>query len=126
MDSGLLASLGPGMTHKDPHAHRLPATLHAAGTAQGRPGKVTVDLDSDGNPNYLLNPLLADLPAHIRMMDAAGIDAGVLSCGLGFDQPDLAICRAINDRMREAEKAHPGRFIGLAHVPALKRRRRRR
>ena len=38
----------------------------------------------------------------------------------GFDQPDLAICRLINDRMREAEKAHPGRFIGLAHVPALK------
>ncbi len=50
----------------------------------------------------------------------AGIDAGVLTCGSGFDQPDLAICRLINDRMREAEKAHPGRFIGLAHVPALK------
>ena len=42
------------------------------------------------------------------------------TCGSGFDQPDLAICRQINDRMREAEKAHPGRFIGLAHVPALK------
>ena len=44
----------------------------------------------------------------------------MLTCGSGFDQPDLAICRQINDRMREAEKAHPGRFIGLAHVPALK------
>ena len=54
------------------------------------------------------------------MMDLAGIDAGVLSCGAGFDQPDVAICRQINDRMREAELAHPGRFIGLAHVPALK------
>ena len=42
------------------------------------------------------------------------------SCGAGFDQPDVAICRQINDRMREAELAHPGRFIGLAHVPALK------
>ena len=63
---------------------------------------------------------LADLAAHIRVMDTAGIDAGVLSCGSGFDQPDLAICRTINDRMREAEKEHPGRFIGLAHVPALK------
>ena len=51
---------------------------------KGDPGKVTVDLDGDGNPNYLLNPLLADLPAHIRMMDAAGIDAGVLSCGSGL------------------------------------------
>jgi predicted TIM-barrel fold metal-dependent hydrolase len=87
---------------------------------KGESGKVTVDLDRDGNPHYLLNPLLADLSSHIRAMDAAGIDAGVLTCGSGFDQPDLAVCRTINDRMREAEKAHPGRFIGLAHVPALK------
>jgi len=87
---------------------------------KGEPGKVTVDLDRDGNPHYLLNPLLADLGAHIRMMDASRIDAGVLSCGSGFDQPDIAICRLINDRLREAEKAHPGRFIGLAHVPTLK------
>jgi predicted TIM-barrel fold metal-dependent hydrolase len=87
---------------------------------KGEPGKITVDLDGDGNPHYLLNPLLADLAAHVRMMDASGIDAGVLSCGSGFDQPDIAICRLINDRLREAENAHPGRFIGLAHVPALK------
>jgi predicted TIM-barrel fold metal-dependent hydrolase len=87
---------------------------------KGQAGKVTVDLDRDGNPHYLLNPLLADLAAHVRVMDAAGIDAGVLSCGSGFDQPDIAVCRTINDRMREAERAHPGRFIGLAHVPALK------
>ena len=86
---------------------------------KGETGKVTVDLDRDGNPHYLLNPLLADLDAHVRVMDAAGIDAGVLSCGSGFDQPNLAICRTINDCMREAEIAHPGRFIGLAHVPAL-------
>jgi predicted TIM-barrel fold metal-dependent hydrolase len=87
---------------------------------KGEPGKVTVDLDRDGNPHYLLNPLLADLAAHLRMMDVSGIDAGVLTCGSGFDQPDIAICRLINDRLREAELAHPGRFIGLAHVPALK------
>jgi len=86
---------------------------------KGEAGKVTVDLDRDGNPSYLLNPLLADLPAHVAMMDAAGIDAGVLSCGVGFDQPDAAICRQINDQLREAERAHPGRFVGLAHVPAL-------
>src|SRR6516165_9542383 len=63
----------------------------------------TIRLDEHGNPNYKFNPLLADLPAHVRMMDHAGIDAAVLSCGGGFDQTDLA----------------PGRFIGLAHVPAL-------
>jgi predicted TIM-barrel fold metal-dependent hydrolase len=87
---------------------------------KGDAGKVTVDLDADGNPHYLLNPLLADLASHIRVMDAAGIDAAVLSSGPGFDQPDLAVCRLINDRMRQAEKDFPGRFIGLAHVPALK------
>jgi predicted TIM-barrel fold metal-dependent hydrolase len=68
----------------------------------------------------LLNPLLSDLAAHIRTMDHAGIDAGVLTCGSGFDQPDLAVCRLINDRMKQAADDFPGRFIGLAHVPALK------
>ena len=95
--------------------HYTPAELLKGDTAA-----VSAQVDQDGNPNYLLNPLLADLPSHIRVMDAAGIDAAVLTCGTGFDQPDLAICRTINDRMREAERAHPGRFIGLAHVPALK------
>jgi predicted TIM-barrel fold metal-dependent hydrolase len=87
---------------------------------KGNADAVSVQLDQDGNPNYLLNPLLADLSAHIRVMDQAGIDAGVLTCGSGFDQPDLATCRLINDRMRQAEADHPGRFIGLAHVPALR------
>jgi predicted TIM-barrel fold metal-dependent hydrolase len=82
-------------------------------------GSLSARLDENGNPNYLLNPLLADLAAHVRMMDRAGIDAGVLSCGVGFDQPDLAVCRLINDRMKQAVDDHPGRFIGLAHVPAL-------
>src|SRR5262245_30175811 len=87
---------------------------------KGDPKVTTVQLDERGNPNYLLNPQLANLPSHIKMMDRAGIDAGVLSCGSGFDQPDVGICRQINDRMRQAEKDFPGRFIGLAHVPALK------
>jgi predicted TIM-barrel fold metal-dependent hydrolase len=87
---------------------------------KGERGAVTVRLDENGNPNYLLNPLLSDLASHVRMMDRAGIDAGVLTCGSGFDQPDLAICRLINDRMKQAVDDNPGRFIGLAHVPALK------
>jgi len=87
---------------------------------KGGRDSVSVQLDQHGNPSYLLNPLLADLTAHIRMMDKAGIDAGVLSCGVGFDQPELATCRLINDRMKQAMDDFPGRFIGLAHVPALK------
>ena len=85
----------------------------------GERDSVTVRRDENGNPNYLLNPQLADLPAHIRMMDRAGIDAAVLSCGAGFDQPDLATCRLINDRVHQAERDFSGRFIGLAHAPAL-------
>ena len=82
-------------------------------------GDGTLRLDENGTPNYRFNPLLADLSAHVRMMDKAGIDAAVLSCGSGFDQPNLDTCRLINDRMHQAEQDHPGRFIGLAHVPAL-------
>ncbi|MEA2905292.1 MAG: aminocarboxymuconate-semialdehyde decarboxylase [Alphaproteobacteria bacterium] len=87
---------------------------------KGDRNAVSVSLDENGNPRYLLNPLLSDLSGHVRVMDRAGIDAGVLSCAPGFDQPDLATCRLINDRLRQAVNDHPGRFIGLAHVPALK------
>ena len=76
-------------------------------------------LNANNDPIYRLTPLLADLPAHVRMMDQAGIDAAVLCCGQGCDQPNVATCRLINDRMQQAERDHPGRFIGLAHVPAL-------
>jgi len=94
--------------------HYTPPELMERGGDAG-----TVRLDENGNPNYRFNPLLADLPAHVRMMDHVGIDMAVLSCGSGFDQPDLATCRLINDRMLQAECDFPGRFIGLAHVPAL-------
>jgi predicted TIM-barrel fold metal-dependent hydrolase len=53
------------------------------------------------------------------MMDQAGIDAAVLSCLQGFDQPNVATCRLINNSIKQAERDHPSRFIGLAHVPAL-------
>jgi predicted TIM-barrel fold metal-dependent hydrolase len=94
--------------------HYTPPELMERGTGDGH-----VRLDENGNPNYRFNLLLADLPAHVRMMDKAGIDVAVLSCGSGFDQPNLATCRLINDRMHQAERDYPGRFIGLAHVPAL-------
>ena len=98
----------------DFHHHYTPPEL-----MRGSKDGSTVRLDEKGNPNYRFNAELADLPAHVRMMDKAGIDVAVLSCGSGFDQPNLATCRLINDRMHQAEQDHPGRFIGLAHVPAL-------
>src|SRR3954451_23198187 len=94
--------------------HYTPPELMERGKGDG-----TLRVDENGNPNYRFNPLLADLAAHVRMMDQAGIDMAVLSCGSGFDQPDLATCRLINDRLRQAEHDYVGCFIGLAHVPAL-------
>jgi hypothetical protein len=41
-------------------------------------------LNSNQDPILRLTPLLADLPAHVRMMDQAGIDAAVLSCLQGL------------------------------------------
>jgi predicted TIM-barrel fold metal-dependent hydrolase len=93
--------------------HYTPPELMETGKGDG-----SLRLDENGNPNYRFNPLLADLSAHVRLMDKAGIDVAVLSCGSGFDQPNLATCRLINDRMHQAEQDHPGRFIGLAHIPA--------
>ncbi len=87
--------------------------------AEGEGDSLSARLDADGNPSYLVNPLLCDLDAHIRMMDGAGIDIAVLSCQKGFDNPDLAGCQFINDKMKQAEEDYPGRFIGLAHVPAF-------
>jgi aminocarboxymuconate-semialdehyde decarboxylase len=93
--------------------------VHYTPPSMNRINQAGALLDERGNPSYFLNPLLSDLPAHVRVMDEAGIDAMVLSSGPGFDQPKLAICQDINDHCRQAELDHPGRFIGLAHVPAL-------
>src|SRR5262249_4930029 len=95
--------------------HYTPPELMETGKAGGS----SIRVDENGNPNYRFNPLLAKLSAHVGMMDKAGIDVAVLSCGSGLDQPSLPTCRLINDRMHQAEQDHPGRFIGLAHVPAL-------
>ena len=92
--------------------HYTPPELMEIGKGDG-----SLRLDENGNPNYRFNPLLADLSAHVRMMDKTGIDVAVLSCGSGFDQPNVATCRLINDRMHQAEQDHPGRFIGLCARP---------
>ena len=93
--------------------HYTPPELMEAGKGDG-----SLRLDENGNPNYRFNPLLADLSAHVQMMDKAGIDVAVLSCGSGFDQPNFATCRLINDRMHQAEQDHPGRFRARARPSA--------
>jgi predicted TIM-barrel fold metal-dependent hydrolase len=74
--------------------------------------------DATGAPSYTSHALLYDLDEHIRMMDAAGIDAAFLSSGAGMCA-DLERSRFINDKTKEAERRYPGRFIGAAHVHPL-------
>lgn len=96
--------------------HYTPAELRAGDGDDG--GRVRSLFGEDGNPRHTPNALLHDLDAHIPMMDEAGIDAAVLSCPPAMDS-DLETCRIANDRIRDAERDYPGRFIGQAHVPAL-------
>ena len=94
--------------------HYTPPGLIEIGKGDG-----TLRLDENGNPNYRFNPAARrSICACAEMMDRTGIDLAVLSCGSGFDQADAAKCRLINDHMHHAERDYPGRFIGLAHVPA--------
>ena len=69
-------------------------------------------------PRLTMHSKLYDAEAQLRDMDEAGIDVSVLSCLLGWDAP-LEDCRLINDKLAELQKMFPGRFVGLAQVPAL-------
>ena len=69
-------------------------------------GSILTRLNANQDPILRLTPLLADLPAHVRMMDQAGIDAAVLSCLQGLDEPNVATCRLINNCIKQAERDH--------------------
>lgn len=77
-----------------------------------------VQFDAAGAPAHTSHSLLYELDEHVRMMDAAGIDAAFLSSPAGMCR-DLERSRLINDRARQAERDYPGRFIGAAHVNPL-------
>lgn len=70
-----------------------------------------------------LHERLHDLGAlRLREMDEAGVDVQVLSHGAPSLQrldADLAVplARKVNDRLKEAINAHPGRFEGFAALP---------
>jgi aminocarboxymuconate-semialdehyde decarboxylase len=61
---------------------------------------------------------LFDLDAQIRDMDRAGMDVAVQSCILGWDTT-LENCHLINECSARVQRDYPGRFVALAHVPAL-------
>lgn len=94
--------------------HYTPRSLQSSKLAQSLPinksGKV---------PKYFAPDALFDLDEHVRVMEFAGIDGAMLSCGLGMDGAPLELCIQVNDEMRRAEIDYPGRFLGLGHVPPL-------
>jgi len=80
--------------------------------------KRILQYDETGAPSYTSHSLLYDLDEHVAMMDAAGIDAAVLTSGAGMCAPlDRSII--INNSAKKAERDYPGRFIGCAHVHPL-------
>src|SRR5258708_12804014 len=80
--------------------------------------KTAIRFDKDGVPSMTPNSVLYDLDEHIRMMDAAGIDAAFLTSPPGMCV-DTELSRLINDKTKAAEKDYPGRFIGGAHANPL-------
>ena len=80
--------------------------------------RLILHYDAQGAPSYTIHKLLYDLDEHVRMMDAAGIDAAWLTSAAGMCA-DLDKSRLCNDTAKKAERDYPGRFIGAAHANPL-------
>ena len=62
-----------------------------------------------------LNPDIADLDAHLRAMDHAGVDVAVLTQS-GVSVLGPATCRTLNDGLAEVAARYPDRIVPCAHV----------
>jgi predicted TIM-barrel fold metal-dependent hydrolase len=69
-------------------------------------------------------PLLTDIDAQLAAMDAAGVDAKVMSAPLSTlvdpgATPPVDLVTRINERFAELVAAHPGRLFALASINAF-------
>lgn len=80
--------------------------------------RLILHYDENGAPSYTVHSLLYDLDEHIRMMDAAGIDAAFMTSAAAMCA-DLERSKFVNQKAKQAERDYPGRFIGAAHVHPL-------
>jgi predicted TIM-barrel fold metal-dependent hydrolase len=80
--------------------------------------RLVLHYDENGAPSYTVHSLLYDLDGHVRMMDAAGIDAAWLTSAAGM-AADLERSKICNQKAKQAERDYPGRFIGAAHAHPL-------
>lgn len=97
----------------DVQHHYVPRQLAVQhGWSQGR----VVHLTREGQRWVTIHDRLCDLDWQLRDMDAAGVDAAVLSSFFGWDAP-AEICQQINDDLAEIQYRYRGRFFGFAHIP---------
>lgn len=62
--------------------------------------------------------VMTDIDADLAYMEAAGIDAAILSTG-SFVSNGYDFCRTCNTGYGQVVRAHPGRFRGMIHVDPL-------
>ncbi|REE95076.1 amidohydrolase family protein [Thermomonospora umbrina] len=96
----------------DCHHHYVPPALIARYDA----GRSRTQVAPRGMKKINSHPGLSDVEERLAVMDAAGIDVAVLSSILSWDA-SAEECRLTNDAFAELQALHPGRFVGLAHVP---------
>ena len=72
--------------------------------------KTAIRFDKDGVPSMTPNSVLYDLDEHIRMMDAAGIDAAFLTSPPGMCV-DTELSRLINDKTNNQKTDVPSVFL---------------
>ncbi len=92
--------------------HYLPKTLWKK--YGGRPGEETVWYER-GVRKLGLRDLDHQIEKHLEAMDAAGIDAAVLTCW----EPSLGDAKILNNDLAALQRKYPRRIIGFAHTPPL-------
>lgn len=117
----------------DIHAHLLPPSAMTALDSDGRWYGSTIELGERGNPVLVTNGRkralgadshLIDLDGRVAEMDRLRVDTQVLSLVpllLGYDLPAgdaIALTRDTNDEIAGYVRDRPGRFLGLASLPA--------
>jgi len=69
----------------------------------------------EGAPSHTQHEGLFRIDRHVACMDAAGIDVGVLSSGVGMGA-DHETCVHINADLARVARGNPGRFRPLVHI----------
>ena len=99
----------------DVHNHYLPPEVFEILGG----GKMTNARYNDGKSmEFVFYHKLYEIDTHLKDMDEAGIDIALFGMAQ-WNLKGLEICRAVNDGMGKAVKAHPDRIMACAVVPVV-------